>query len=78
MAFQKAVPTSFGGAKGYVKGSARTAVWVSMVLLGLGIYAVASPYLKRVPLLGSGIRAGEGMLPGKGAAMSTDQWGRAA
>lgn len=76
MAFQKAVPTSFGGAKNFVKGSARTGTWVAMALLGVGLYAFASPFLKRIPLVGGVLRSGESMIPGKAAAMSTDQWGR--
>lgn len=76
MAFQKAVPTSFGGAKGFVKGGARTATWVGMAVVGLGLYAFVSPFLKRVPLLGGVLRGGESMIPGKAGTMTVDQWGR--
>jgi len=76
MAFSKAVPTSFGGAKGFAKGSARTATWVAMAVLGLGLFAFASPYLQRVPVVGGLLRAGQGMIPGKTGTMTVDQWGR--
>lgn len=76
MAFTKSVPTSVSGAKGFVKGSARTATWVAMFVLGLGLFAFASPYLQRVPVIGGLLRGGQGMLPGKSGTMTVDQWGR--
>lgn len=76
MAFQKAVPTSLGQVKGFARGSARTATWVAMGVLGLGLFAFASPFLQRVPVLGGLMRSGEQMIPGRAAAMSVDQWGR--
>lgn len=80
MAFQKAVPTSVSGAKNFARGSGRTATWVAMGILGLGLYAFVSPFLKGVPIVGGLMRAGEGMLPGNktGGGVTTDQWGRAA
>jgi hypothetical protein len=76
MAFSKAVPTSFGGAKNFVKGSGRTATWVAMAVIGLGLFAFASPFLQKIPILGGLVRGGQGMLPGKAAGMTVDQWGR--
>lgn len=80
MAFQKAVPTSVAGVKGFAQGSARTATWVAMGVLGLGIFAFASPFLKRVPLVGGLVQAGESMIPGRSSAAGSgvDQWGRVA
>lgn len=76
MAFQKKMPTSAKGAVGFVKGSGRTAVWVAMIVLGLGIFAFALPWLKRVPVVGGLLNSGQAMLPGQSGQMSTDQWGR--
>lgn len=77
MAFQKKVPTSIAGAKGFVTGSARTATFGAMLLLGLGLLAFVLPYLKRVPLLGGILGAGQAMVPGQSSQMTVDQWGRA-
>ena len=76
MAFQKAVPTSFGGLKSTAKAVPRGAMWVAVAIAGLGLYALASPFLKRVPLVGGLLRGGESMIPGKAATMTVDQWGR--
>lgn len=76
MAFQKKLPTSVAGAKGFVKGSARTASFAVMVVLGLGLFAMALPFLKRVPLLGGILSSGQSMVPGQSQQMTVDQWGR--
>lgn len=76
MAFQKKLPTSAKGAVGFVKGSGRTAVFVTMVLLGLGIFAFVRPYLGRVPVLGGLLSSGASLVPGQASSMTVDQWGR--
>lgn len=78
MAFQKKLPTSASGAKEFVKGSGRTAVWVVMILFGLGILGFAMPYLKRIPIAGGLLSSGQAMIPGQAAGSRTDQWGRRA
>lgn len=78
MAFQKKLPTSAKGAAEFVKGSGRTAVFVTMIVLGLGVFAFVLPWLKRIPLLGGVLEGGQKMLPGQSASMSVDQWGRRA
>jgi len=76
MAFQKKLPTSAKGAVEFVKGSGRTASFAVMVVLGLGIFAFALPFLKRVPLLGGLLSSGQAMVPGQSQQMTVDQWGR--
>ena len=77
MAFEKKLPTSAKGAMGFVRGSGRTATFVAMVVLGLGLFAFALPFLKRVPLLGQLMSSGQAIIPGNQSAQtSTDQWGR--
>lgn len=76
MAFQKKLPTSAKGAVGFVKGSGRTAVFVTMIVLGLGLFAFALPFLKRVPVLGGLLSSGQSIVPGQSQTMTTDQWGR--
>lgn len=76
MAFQKKLPTSVAGAKGFVKGSGQTAVWVVMILLGLGIFAYVLPFLKRIPLVGGLLSSGQSMVPGQASSQTVDQWGR--
>lgn len=78
MAFQKKLPTSAKGAVGFVKGSGRTAVFVAMIVLGLGLFAFARPYLSRIPILGGLMTSGQQMLPGQSQQASVDQWGRRA
>jgi len=75
MAFQKKVPTSAKGAVGFVRGSGRTATWAVMIVLGLGLFAFVLPFLKRVPVLGGILGAGQAMVPGQ-QAVRVDQWGR--
>lgn len=76
MAFQKKLPTSVAGVKGFVGGSARTASFGVMVLLGLGILAFALPLLKRVPFVGGLLSSGQSMVPGQASSQTVDQWGR--
>lgn len=76
MAFEKKLPTSAKGAMGFARGSGRTAVFVTMVVLGLGLFAFVLPYLKRVPILGGLLAQGQAVIPGQSAQMSVDQWGR--
>lgn len=76
MAFQKKLPTSAKGAVSFVQGSGRTAVWVAMIVLGLGLFAFVMPFLSRVPLLGPLMNQGRNTLPGASAMPTTDQWGR--
>jgi len=76
MAFQKKLPTSAKGAVSFVRGSGRTAVWVAMIVLGLGLFAFVLPFLRRVPLLGGVLSAGTKMVPGQAGGMTVDQWGR--
>lgn len=77
MAFQKKLPTSAKGVVGFAKGSGRTAVFVTMIVLGLGIFAFARPFLGRIPILGGLLNSGQAMVPGQAATgTQTDQWGR--
>lgn len=76
MAFQKKLPTSVAGVKGFASGAGRTGVWVAMVLLGLGLFSFVLPYLKRVPILGGLLSSGQSMVPGQASSQTVDQWGR--
>jgi hypothetical protein len=57
---KKAPPTSLGGLKSVGRDAAGYATGGVTLLLGLGVAAIALPFLAQVPIVGSVINAGLG------------------
>jgi len=70
------IPKAPNSAKGFVKNTGKTAVWVVGGILALGVVAVALPYIKRVPIIGGLASKGQQLVPDQSQQMTVDQWGR--
>lgn len=75
---ERSAPTSVSAVKSGAKSSIRTSFGIMWLVLGVGLFFMALPYLSRLPIVGGLIQSGTSILPGRASqsGFAVNRYGR--